>query len=347
MLYNSINLLAFTSGELILKTKREKSTTTKGHYVRNADLLPAVIEAKEKGVVTSKLIKMIWLIAERYSRKANFVGYSFREDMVSAAVENLCKNALKFDHVKYNNPFSFYTTAIHNSFLQFMADEKKHRNIRDALLIDAGANPSFNFMEGEKDERSLETRESDEIVFRQEKEIGPDDLPDAKPVIGTSSQTETNSEVELAKTEGQPAKKISWRQEQRAPGAVLKLSAGDFVLDPVTNTYVKKSDVVEEPVKKVRKPRVKAAVNEITQEASAVKEKATALKKKQEKAPAKKKVTEKASAKKATPAKKVAVKKTAGKTIKAPAKKAPAAKKAAKKPAVKKPAAKKTTKKVK
>lgn len=44
-----------------------------------------------------------------------------------------------------------------------MADEKKHRTIRDSLLIDAGANPSFNFLEAEKTE-SAELKESDEIV---------------------------------------------------------------------------------------------------------------------------------------------------------------------------------------
>jgi exosome complex RNA-binding protein Rrp42 (RNase PH superfamily) len=55
------------------KTKREKSTTTTGHYVRNADLLPAVIEAKAKGEVTERLIKMVWMIADRYSKKGSFV----------------------------------------------------------------------------------------------------------------------------------------------------------------------------------------------------------------------------------------------------------------------------------
>jgi DNA-directed RNA polymerase specialized sigma subunit len=86
------------------------------------------------------------MIAERYSRKGNFVNYSFREDMVAAATLNLCNNALKFDTNKYNNPFSYYTTAIHHSFLQYIAEEKKHREIRDKLLIDAGSNPSHSLI---------------------------------------------------------------------------------------------------------------------------------------------------------------------------------------------------------
>lgn len=144
------------------RAKREKSTSTKGYYVNNAVLLPAVINAKSLAIVTPELISMIKLIAERYSRKSNFIGYSFREDMVSAAVANLCNTALKFDPERYSNPFAYYTSAIHNSFLQYMADEKKHRNIRDALIIDAGSNPSYNFMQGEKDESHFEIKESDE-----------------------------------------------------------------------------------------------------------------------------------------------------------------------------------------
>jgi hypothetical protein len=130
--------------------KREKATSTKGHYVTNADLLPAVLEAKKLGRVTDKLAKMLLLIAERYSRKSWFSGYSYREDMVSVAVVNLCNNALKFNPETSKNPFAYYTTAIHRSFQNYKSDEKKHRNIRDALLLDAGANPSFNFLDQEQ-----------------------------------------------------------------------------------------------------------------------------------------------------------------------------------------------------
>lgn len=85
------------------------------------------------------------LLTDRYSRKSNFCGYSYREDMVSEALLNLCKNALKFDPAKSSNPFAFYTTAIHNSFLQFMSGEKREHYIRDMLLLDEGEDPSAGF----------------------------------------------------------------------------------------------------------------------------------------------------------------------------------------------------------
>ena len=134
------------------KVKRARATSTKGHYITNAVLLPAVIRAKELGRVTDELAKMLLMIAERYSFKSNFGGYSFREDMVSFALINLCANALKFNPETSKNPFSYYTSAIHNSFLQYLLDEKDHRNIRDKLLIESGANASMSYMGGGSDD---------------------------------------------------------------------------------------------------------------------------------------------------------------------------------------------------
>lgn len=132
----------------ILKVKKAKATSTRGHYVTNAQLMEAIEHDKANGQILSpKLAKYLYLIAERYSFSPSFANYSFREDMVSIAVVNLCANWFKFDPTKSDNPFAFYTTAAYRSFLQYLAEEKKHRIIRDQLLVDAGASPSFSFQE--------------------------------------------------------------------------------------------------------------------------------------------------------------------------------------------------------
>lgn len=136
-----------------LFAEEAKTTKTKRvpkYYLTNADLLPAVLEAKKHGKMTDKLARMLMLLTEKYSLKSNWAGYSFREDMVSAALINLCHNALKFDPAKSSNPFAFYTTAIRNSFLQYMIDEKKQRYIRDTLLVEAGQDASYSYMESRK-----------------------------------------------------------------------------------------------------------------------------------------------------------------------------------------------------
>lgn len=131
--------------------KKAKSTSTKGHYVTNAQLLEAIARDKANGMKLSpQLAKYLYMIAERYSYTPSFGGYSFREDMVSFAVVNLCANWHKFNPEKSDNPFAFFTTAAYRSFLQYLADEKKQRDIRDQLLVDAGSNPSFSFQERSK-----------------------------------------------------------------------------------------------------------------------------------------------------------------------------------------------------
>jgi DNA-directed RNA polymerase specialized sigma subunit len=145
--------------------RKPRSTTTKGHYVTNAQLLEALTEARTANKLTSRLAKYLHMIAERYSYSSSFGGYSFREDMVSFALVNLCANWYKFDPAKSDNPFAFYTTAVYRSFLQYLADEKKQRDIRDNLLVDAGANPSFSYQE-----RSKGGKTSDETAFRSTSE---------------------------------------------------------------------------------------------------------------------------------------------------------------------------------
>lgn len=203
-----------------MKIKREKSTSTVRHYVTNGVLLPAVLAAKEQNKVTDELILMIQMIAERYSRKSNFVNYSFREDMVSSAVMNLCNNALKFNPEKSDNPFSFYTTAIHHSFLQYILDEKRHRQVRDQLLIDAGSNPSFNYTE--KSISDSDTMSS----YRSE-------LHDEIAAI--------EDKPKIADEEDLP-KEVPHRLKHREPSAGQVFAASEMVYDSELGYFVKRSE---------------------------------------------------------------------------------------------------------
>jgi DNA-directed RNA polymerase specialized sigma24 family protein len=97
--------------------------------------------------MTDQLARMLMLLVDRYSRSPQFNRYSFKEDMKSEAILNLCNNALKFDPARSSNPFAFYTTAIRHSFLQYLNHEKKQRIVRDTLLVENGETPSYNFQE--------------------------------------------------------------------------------------------------------------------------------------------------------------------------------------------------------
>lgn len=129
------------------RPKRDPNAPPKKAYVTNAEIMAAWTEAKKLNKLTPELARCLKLIAERYSYHPWFCGYSYREDMVCAALVNLCVNWHKFNPEKQQipNPFAYFTTCVYRSFLAYLDDEKTQREIRDELLIEAGASPSFNY----------------------------------------------------------------------------------------------------------------------------------------------------------------------------------------------------------
>jgi hypothetical protein len=118
-------------------------------YVTNAELREALAEARAKGVLTERLAKGLMLIAEKYSRSPQYVGYSYREDMVAEAIAAEARAWDKFDPEKSDNPFAYFTTVCYRAFLKVLNEERKARDIRDELLIEAGANASWNYEKGD------------------------------------------------------------------------------------------------------------------------------------------------------------------------------------------------------
>jgi hypothetical protein len=124
---------------------------TKGRYLNNKDLLAEVKLAKEKGFMTDRLAKMLMLLCMKYAKKGNFANYSYNDDMQAFAMLMLVKTWNAFDPEKSDNPFAFFTQCIHHSFIQFLNQEKRQRNIKDELLLDQGLTPSFGYEAPEKD----------------------------------------------------------------------------------------------------------------------------------------------------------------------------------------------------
>jgi hypothetical protein len=117
------------------------------HYVNNAEFLMAVIDYKQR-LNTSKVDgtdppripeyigECILAIANRLSRRPNFSGYSYREDMVLDGIENCMQCMHSFDPAKSSNPFSYFTQVIWFAFLRRIAKEKKQSYIRGRLIQD-------------------------------------------------------------------------------------------------------------------------------------------------------------------------------------------------------------------
>jgi len=126
----------------------------KPYYVNNAQFSQAVVDyvteanlAKEKGtkkpIVPDYVARCFLRIAEGLSHKANFVRYTYREEMVMDAVEN-CLKAIE----NYNletatrtgkpNAFAYFTQISWYAFLRRIQKEKKQQDIKLKYLSETG-----------------------------------------------------------------------------------------------------------------------------------------------------------------------------------------------------------------
>lgn len=98
----------------------------------------------ERGSITNKLAKMFILMVNKYAQRSNWRGYTYLDEMKGQALLQLAQMGLQFDEYKSDNPFSYYTASVSNSFTRVLNLEKKNQDLRDDLLIDSGASPSFS-----------------------------------------------------------------------------------------------------------------------------------------------------------------------------------------------------------
>ena len=114
---------------------------TSNHYVDNKRLYTEMIKyvnaynaAKERGEVPPKasnyIGECIWLIANRLSTNRNFIGYSYREEMIGDAIENCLRYLHNFNPDKSNNPFAYFTQIMYYAFLRRIEKEKKQSYIK-------------------------------------------------------------------------------------------------------------------------------------------------------------------------------------------------------------------------
>ena len=124
------------------------------HYVNNAQFSQAVVdyctlveEAKKDGKeipkVTNYVAHCFLRIAEGLSHKANFIRYTYREEMVMDAVENCLKaignyNLEAATRTGKPNAFAYFTQISWYAFLRRIDKEKKQQDIKMKYLTNSG-----------------------------------------------------------------------------------------------------------------------------------------------------------------------------------------------------------------
>ena len=124
------------------------------HYVNNAQFSQAVVdyvrtleECRKKEISLPKVpdyVAQCFLrIAEGLSHKANFIRYTYREEMVMDAVENCLKAISNYNleaatRTGKPNAFAYFTQITWFAFLRRITKEKKQQEIKIKYLTKSG-----------------------------------------------------------------------------------------------------------------------------------------------------------------------------------------------------------------
>jgi hypothetical protein len=122
-------------------TKNKKPT----HYVNNKEFLDALVQYKidckkaeengEKRPIIPRYIGQCFLqIATRFGYQGNYANYSYKEDLISDAVENMSRYILNFDPEKSTNPFAYFTQITYFAFLRRIKIEKKETEKKSMII---------------------------------------------------------------------------------------------------------------------------------------------------------------------------------------------------------------------
>lgn len=118
---------------------------TSNHYVDNEKFQEAMLErralvdeakaaGKEKPEVSRYIGTCILQIAQHLAYKSNFIGYSYRDEMISDGIENCLRYLDNYDAYKYKKPFAYFTQINYYAFIRRIGREKKQSAIKSKLI---------------------------------------------------------------------------------------------------------------------------------------------------------------------------------------------------------------------
>ena len=115
-------------------------------YVNNESLYKSICSWKQQCRESGEIVKQndqigtaIMKIANGLSKYYKFSRYtpSWKEEMVSDAIESSVKGLINFDETKYNNPHAYITMMCYNAFIQRIKFEKKEQAKKYNFFLEA------------------------------------------------------------------------------------------------------------------------------------------------------------------------------------------------------------------
>lgn len=132
-----------------MRTKKNKPAeyvNNEKFYLEMVRYKALVEQAKQKGLTKPPIPEYIGacilMIAQRLSNNKNFIGYSYKDEMISDGIENCILYLDNFDPDKTQNPFAYFTQIIWYAFIRRIQRERrqqyiKAKNLQRFALIEA------------------------------------------------------------------------------------------------------------------------------------------------------------------------------------------------------------------
>lgn len=102
----------------------------------HASYLESVRLEQEKPGVSNEIAGAIIQICNRLSNSYNFIGYSYKDEMIADAIIKCIEKIHRFDPAISENPFAFCTQIAFNAFINRIKLEQKQASIRARLIND-------------------------------------------------------------------------------------------------------------------------------------------------------------------------------------------------------------------
>lgn len=185
------------------------------HYIDNKKFLAELVlhkkevkkalkESRPKPGVNNYIGQCFLDIALNLAKKPNFTNYTYKEEMVSDAIENCIMYATNFDPKKSKNPFAFFTQITFYAFLRRIQKEKKQLYIK--LKCFEESDPTGKFRNWMNEEKTAIDVTADDVAA----------------MIGLSETDMTNFNKEKEK-------KLKKKRRKRKEGAAQKNVLDDFM----------------------------------------------------------------------------------------------------------------------
>lgn len=113
----------------------------KQKYVNNARLYEELLKRKEevdkadaegepRPQISRYIGECFMSIAKNLANKANFRGYSYRDEMEGDAILVCVRAVDSFDTTKSSYPFGYFTSCVNNAYIKRLSEETKQRVIK-------------------------------------------------------------------------------------------------------------------------------------------------------------------------------------------------------------------------